>query len=1458
MAASLNGSMTERQPPLDYGVQIRFINDLKESSKSKKVTRTSGSSSSYGVAVRVQGIDGQPYVVLKGGDKGDSYGVQLKSGELPLANTDRRSESSDLSYSSLSKTKHYDELSKVKPQPVQYNNEEHIYDAKGLRRTSPRTAGSSPVSSQGDYKSGSQHKPTTDVLRRSQSQGSLLESPADSSFNRRSNNIWSSDGYEKSPHKSVLPEDQRRSLQTSSVMSFSENHGNSFQEQRNYSGRDRSEGGSHWSSDSSSYSSLNSRRTPSNAALSPTPVSQADHLKSAGGSSIDTNPMAPVNSLISKFNSSSSGGQQPRGRTGVRSRFSTDERKRSRSLDNRLSSRESSFEESTIQSSLDRVDFRTPPQSPGNQAPNNMASFTSVYSSSSLGRPTKQTVVSNTRVTSSFNSSTVNNNWQDDQRAIEPFVETQRVSSMKSEMQQLKSTPDLLRDQKQVSGLCGEEEQAKQVIFNILREGNNENENSVKRKVNLVFEKIQGLKNTSPCSENQSAALQKDNLEKKVLELQRQLNVERKSRQNSTGQNEAKLHADLEDSRDKIVELQELMNRNKNELQSSVAELMQVRMEKEAVETRVRELEDNLSALQEEMRQDNSLQADKDVLETELMQLQAELAEMSSAKKKYEDLLHQRERELTALKGALKDEVATHDREIDQLRQQYQMDMEQLRNNFPRTVSGKRTIFGKRIWMFFSFLVLNSGGVLKLSSPITNTQLNVETERQKINTTVRNLQKQLEESQDEISHWKEIFQKTKEELRNAKQDLLQARLDKEEFEEELRDMQERFSSMQVEVDRVKSTAVDSTEANNLRKDLKRCKEELQLVLSDKQDQELQVTQLRREITVLGGKLRDQEEGHCREMERLRQQSLREKDQLTKAFDNATKDQLDNHRDTTEQALRGLEGRLKEALEQNDTLKLKISSLELKISEYQDTTEEMEEAEARLKDKVARLEAERQHLQHSLGESSESEQELALVKRSLETRMDEAQRSLVRLTQEKQELEDRLQEELRQREFLKRGKSEMEEQKRLLDKAVEKLNKELDQMTAQSNQAVALIQSQFDEYRDKSRRELLDAQRQAKDSVSELERLQMTVRRLQEEITKLKHELQECQEEKDNANLDKELLTNRLQHVEAEIKSNQHTKDDRSRQIKILEHTFGLVFMLQDKLKHMELELDEERNTVELMTERDTRSRNQIDQLRAELMQERASKQDLECDKISLERQNKDLKARLSSLEGVQKPNASFSQLEARIQELDDRLQGEEREKNALQSTNRKLDRRIKELTIQLDDERQQYNDQKDQLSLRIKALKRQVDESEEEIERLENAKKKALRDLEDQTEVREQLQNRLKALEKETWRKNQRPNLDSSKLLVDDLSSDEDYDSAYGPSSIASLLTESNLQTNHSRVIPPGSFDVTSGTEPMKEDLAGPGPCDVTSGFEPMAEDHEPDPYDLTSCLPLEKPARFP
>lgn len=65
----------------------------------------------------------------------------------------------------------------------------------------------------------------------------------------------------------------------------------------------------------------------------------------------------------------------------------------------------------------------------------------------------------------------------------------------------------------------------------------------------------------------------------------------------------------------------------------------------------------------------------------DLMSCQAQLMDIHQLKQKLEETLRQRERELTALKGALKEEVATHDREIEVLREQYRTDMEKLRSS---------------------------------------------------------------------------------------------------------------------------------------------------------------------------------------------------------------------------------------------------------------------------------------------------------------------------------------------------------------------------------------------------------------------------------------------------------------------------------------------------------------------------------------------------------------------------------------------------------------------------------------------------------------------------------------------------------------------------------------------------------------------------------------------------------
>lgn len=60
------------------------------------------------------------------------------------------------------------------------------------------------------------------------------------------------------------------------------------------------------------------------------------------------------------------------------------------------------------------------------------------------------------------------------------------------------------------------------------------------------------------------------------------------------------------------------------------------------------------------------------------MQIKLDLQDLLLAREEQEELLRRRERELTALKGALKEEVATHDQEVDKLREQYEKELRKL------------------------------------------------------------------------------------------------------------------------------------------------------------------------------------------------------------------------------------------------------------------------------------------------------------------------------------------------------------------------------------------------------------------------------------------------------------------------------------------------------------------------------------------------------------------------------------------------------------------------------------------------------------------------------------------------------------------------------------------------------------------------------------------------------------
>ncbi|KAM9624058.1 cingulin isoform 2-T3 [Morphnus guianensis] len=1443
-------AMAEKQSPVDYGVQIRFINDLQEPRRPPKAR---GKPSSYGVAVRVQGIAGQPFVVLNSGEKGgDSFGVQIKSeGSYPNPPTGPWPSGSVSSDSDLP---------------------ENPYAGRQPKRGSSYSTSDEETSS---ILATSQHEPKSlpgkrllgEELRRTQSHGDLPGAAADEPFAAGAPRASSS-----RQHRALA------GSKSSSMLNIAPE----------------------WSKASGS------------SIMAKDPSSDTEAAVVTGGSNVDTKPLSSVDSLISKFDRK----VQQRGRVARRGRIASEERKRSQSLDSRVPHRDvpdarelssAQHQASAIhpQSSVPTGSLSRPSRARGMEDGGTRSQW--------ANRGVEETAAE--RLQSKAQAELQLKSTPDllrDQREVAQPSSTEhpkeliysilKEGSSESEISLKRKAAQLFEKMQELAApakdaACSQPQHRElaRKVEELQEKLNGETKVRPSRRLRglgrhgvTVYIPGRGRSTMGPCCEplftwaweprqdqifswsdlhpsgvsqgcwgcrspshpqqTRQRGCWRDGMGASLTalppggditgvppllpQLCQKLELTREPVRSSSAR---ALEARLREAEGESQRLRGALEKKTQELQRSLQELSEVKTAKEQAETRLGDCEEQLLAMHRELdrlHKGSGASPDGEALYKELLETREELEEALSSKQRQEEQLRLRERELTALKGALKEEVASHDKELDRVRQQYQSDMDQLRRSM---------------------------------EDISQDQANLESERQKINAVVRNLQRELEESTEEMGHWRDMFQKSKDELRNSKQELLQVKLEREEFEEELRELRERFTAAREEADQARSSAVDPSELEALRKELRQVREAQRELTAEKQSQEELLRQQEQELAVLKGTMQEEASSHNGELEQYRrdlQQLQEERDEATKvsargrglpplshkprsdphgglplhlpvsrkfrscgvmrqtcspgstrcgvlpvdASPNCpsrllgqwlalgpphavaalqAKASLESAREASEQARKMVESSLQELQEQNDDLRRKAIRMETQLKEYERLGENWEGTQARLKEKVTKLEAERRQMEESLDEATEREQELLMAKRLLETRLEEVQRSLARLTQEHQELSTSYQDEQRQKEQLKRTKSELEEQKRLLDRTTEKLNKELEKMTEESHSSLAMLKSQLEEFKEKSRKEITDSQKQAKDRGAEVEKMQFNMGRLQDEVARLKQVLQDSQAEQERVLLDKEVLLQRLHNLEQEIETKKRSQDDRSRHVKALE----------EKSKRLEVELDEERTTVELLTERVNRSRDQIDQLRAELLQERSSRQDLECDKVSLERQNKELKSRLASSEGLQKPSSNVSQLEARVEELQDKLQAEEREKSILLSSNRKLERKVKELTIQIDDERQHVSNQKDQLSLRVKALKRQVDEAEEEIERLEGARKKVQRELEEQHELNEQLQNRIKALEKEAWRKAARSATDSS-LQDDQLSSDEEFDSAYGPSSIASLLSEANLQTS--------------------------------------------------------------
>ncbi|KAM5340979.1 cingulin-like protein 1 isoform 1-T2 [Glossophaga mutica] len=926
------------------------------------------------------------------------------------------------------------------------------------------------------------------------------------------------------------------------------------------------------------------------------------------GRDIDTGSIPGVDQLIEKFDQKP--GLQRRGRSGRRNRIHPDDRKRSRSVDSAFpfglqgnSEYLNEFSRNLGKSSEHLLRpsqvWQRPPaqdhrgkQSMGRASTKLQGAHPRPPQQSKEGKVLESKGDQETMTTHASSLPTQNKKEEEIKTATATLMLQNRglATSPDSGAKKIsvktftptsnsQATPDLLKGQQELTQQTNEET-AKQILYNYLKEGSTDNDDATKRKVNLVFEKIQTLKSRAASTQGNNQASnsssevkdlleQKNKLTTEVAELQRQLQLEVKNQQNLKEERE-RMKANLDDlqsQHDKKAGensmLQQRLEESEGELRKNLEELFQVKMEREQHQTEIRDLQDQLSEMHDEL--DSAKQSEdreKAALIEELLQAKQDLQDLLIAKEEQEDLLRKRERELTALKGALKEEVSSHDQEMEKLKEQYDAELQALR-----------------------------------------------------------------ESVEE-------------------------------------------ATKNVEVLASRST-------------------------------------------------------------------------------------------TSEQTQLGAEMQVKALEAENEKLRGSLAGLEQSVARLQRQVADLKDDEAKAKEALRKYEGEAQQLEEALVRARKEEKEATAARRTLEGELEDAQRNLSRATQEQKQLSEKLKDETEQKEQLRRLKNEMENERWHLDKTIEKLQKEMADIVEVSRTSTLELQNQLDEYKEKNRRELAEMQRQLKEKTQEAEKARLTVAKMQEEMRLMEEELRDYQRAQDEALTKRQLLEQTLKDLEYELEAKSHLKDDRSR----------LVKQMEDKVSQLEVELEEERNNSDLLSERITRSREQMEQMRNELLQERAVRQDLECDKISLERQNKDLKSRIIHLEGSYRSSKEglVVQLESRIAELEDRLESEERDRASLQLSNRRLERKVKELVMQVDDEHLSLTDQKDQLSLRLKAMKRQVEEAEEEIDRLESSKKKLQRELEEQMDVNEQLQGQLSSMKKNLSRQKKLP----SKVL-DDMDDDDD------------------------------------------------------------------------------------
>uniref|UniRef100_A0A8C4V5M4 Myosin heavy chain 10 n=1 Tax=Falco tinnunculus TaxID=100819 RepID=A0A8C4V5M4_FALTI len=896
----------------------------------------------------------------------------------------------------------------------------------------------------------------------------------------------------------------------------------------------------------------------------------------------------------------------------------------------------------------------------------------------------------------------------------------------------------------------------------------------------------------------------KNKQEMMITDLEERLKKEEKTRQ-ELEKAKRKLDGETTDLQDQIAELQAQIEELKIQLAKKEEELQAAlaRGDEEAVQKNnalkvIRELQAQIAELQEDLESEkasrNKAEKQKRDLSEELEALKTELEDTLDTTAAQQELRTKREQEVAELKKAIEEETKNHEAQIQEIRQRHATALEELSEQLEQAKRFKANLEKNK-----QGLESDNKELACEVKVLQQVKAESEHKRKKLDAQVQELTAKVTEGERLRVELAEKANKLQNELDNVSSLLEEAEKkgikfakDAASLESQLQDTQEllqeetrqklnlssRIRQLEEEKNNLQEQQEEEEEA---RKNLEKQMLALQSQLADakkKVDDDLGTIEgleenkkkLLKDVESLSQRLEEKAMAYDK-LEKTKNRLQQELDDLMVDLDHQRQivSNLEKKQKKFDQMLAEEKNISARYAEERDRAEAEAREKETKALSLARALEEALEAKEEFERQNKQLRADMEDLMSSKDDVGKNVHELEKSKRTLEQQVEEMRTQLEELEDELQATEDaKLRLEVNMQAMkaqferdLQARDEQNEEKKRMLVKQVRELEAELEDERKQRALAVAAKKKMEMDLKDLEGQ--IEAANKARDEAIK------QLRKLQAQMKDYQRELEEARASRDEIFAQSKESEKKLKGLEAEIlqlqeefaaseRARRHAEQERDELAdEIANSASGKSALLDEKrrlearIAQLEEELEEEQSNMELLNERFRKTTLQVDTLNSELAGERSAAQKSENARQQLERQNKELKAKLQELEGSVKSKfkATISTLEAKIVQLEEQLEQEAKERAAANKLVRRTEKKLKEVFMQVEDERRhadQYKEQMEKANARMKQLKRQLEEAEEEATRANASRRKLQRELDDATEANEGLSREVSTL----------------------------------------------------------------------------------------------------------------